>query len=38
MLCIGDACCGFGFYGSTGAAETAKTAVEMVKKRIKPGK
>jgi len=38
MLCIGDACCGFGFYGSTGAAETAKTAVEMVKKRIKPEK
>jgi phytoene dehydrogenase-like protein len=38
LLCIGDACCSFGFYGSTGAAETARTAVEMVKKRIKPAK
>jgi phytoene dehydrogenase-like protein len=36
LLCVGDACCSFGFYGSTGAAETGKTATEMVRKRIKP--
>lgn len=37
LLCIGDANCSFGFYGSTGAAETAKVASEIVKRKIKPG-
>jgi phytoene dehydrogenase-like protein len=36
LLSIGDANCSFGFYGSTGAAETAKVAAEIVKKKIKP--
>ncbi|MCX8125985.1 MAG: FAD-dependent oxidoreductase [Dehalococcoidia bacterium] len=35
LLCVGDACCSFGFYGSTGAAETARTAAEIVKKLIR---
>ena len=38
LVCVGDACCSFGFYGSTGAAETAKVGAEIVRKRIKPAK
>ena len=33
---IGDACCPFGFYGSTGAAETGRLIIDVIKKKYKP--
>ena len=35
---VGDAIITMGIAGSTGAAESAKRAADMIKKKVKPGK
>jgi hypothetical protein len=35
---VGDAVCPFGFYGSTGAAETGRLIIDVIKKKYKPSK